>query len=431
VAITIPSHTPLCGVALVDCNSFYASCERVFDPKLADRPVVVLSNNDGIVVAASPEAKVLGLVLGTPIFKAEDIVRAEGVHVFSSNYTLYGDMSRRVMEILARFTSSLEVYSIDEAFLGFQKMPREGLIGWGRDIRDTVLRWTGVPVSVGIAETKTLAKLANRFAKRSPRTRGVLDLTGSPHREEALRRTDVEDVWGVGRRYGKFLRQRGIVNALDLSRADDCWIRKHMTVVGLRTVRELRGDPCIDMEFMPPSKQQICVSRSFGGHISERAGMREAVASYAARAGEKLRRESSAAGTVMVFMLTNRFKSEPQYVGSTVLGFPVHTDATDEIIGLALRCVDRVWREGYRFKKAGVVLGDIRPADEVQLDLFDTRDRRRAGRLMRALDRVNTRWGSGTLVYAAEGLDKPWRTRFDKRSPRYTTRWGELLVVNA
>ncbi len=419
------------AVALVDCQSFYASCERVFNPALKERPVVVLSNNDGIVVAASAEAKAIGLTLGVPIFQAEETVRKHGVAVFSSNYTLYGDMSRRVMATLAEFTPALEIYSIDEAFLDLGLVPAPELDACGRTIRATVLKWTGLPVSVGIAETKTLAKIAQHLAKRSPKTGGVLNLAGSPHREEALRRTEVGDIWGVGRRYGDFLRRRGIATALDLARLDDAWVRKHMTVVGLRTIRELRGEPCLDLELAAPTKQQICVSRSFGSYVTTREGMHEAVSVYAARAGEKLRREGSVAGTIMVFMLTNRFRDEPQYVASTVLGFPVHTDYTAELIAFAGRGVDRMWRDGFRFKKAGVVLGDIRPATAAQLDLFDRRDRGRSDRIMRVLDRVNARWGAGALVYVAEGLKRPWRTRFDMRSPRYTTRWDELPVVSA
>ena len=415
--------------ALVDCNNFYASCERVFNPKLERKPMVVLSNNDGIVVAASDEAKALGLVLGVPIFKAKDLVVSEQVNVFSSNYTLYGDMSQRVMETLARFTPQLEIYSIDEAFLHLSGFGRYDLTAYGREIRKTVKRWTGIPVSVGIAETKTLAKIANRFAKRSPKTQGVLNLTGSPYREKALALTGVENIWGVGSRYAKFLRKHGIETALDLSCADEVWVRKHMSVVGLRTVRELRGIPSISIEMSPPPRKQICVSRSFGKPVETIADMEQAIAVYTSRAAEKLRRERSAAGSILVFMMTNRFKEEPQCTRSTLIGLPVHTDCTQELIHYATCGMKSIFRTGFRFKKAGVVFGEIRPAAQVQTDLFDVRDRNGSKRIMEALDRINARMGAGTVKYAVEGLSRHWKTKFGKRSPRYTTRWEELPVV--
>jgi len=418
-------------VALVDCNNFYASCERVFNPKLRDKPIVVLSNNDGCVVARSSEVKALGVPLGKPVFQIEDIIRKHDIRVFSSNYALYGDLSQRVMQTLAGFAPEIEVYSIDEAFLDLRGFENRDLTAYGREMRETVLRCTGLPVSVGIAETKTLAKIANRLAKRSPKTRGVLDLTGSPYREKALELTDVGNIWGVGRRYARFLKKRGIMTALDLSRQADAWVKKHMSVVGLRTVRELRGLPTISMELSPAAKQQICVSRSFGKPVRTLADMEEAVATYTSRAGVKLRKEKSAAGTVMVFMMTNRFRDEPQYVKSTIIGLPVATDCTQELITYALKGVRSIYRTGFRFKKAGVVFGDIRPANQVQMDMFDTKDRTGAKRIMRALDSINAGMGAGTLKYAAEGIGQRWRTKFEKRSPCYTTRWEELPVVRA
>lgn len=416
-------------MALVDCNNFYASCERVFNPKLEGRPVVVLSNNDGIVVAASAEAKQRGISLGVPFFKIEHRVRSGEVDAFSSNYTLYADLSRRVMEVLSQFTPEIEIYSIDEAFLDLSRIARCDLATHGRRMRERVLRWTGIPVSVGIAETKALAKIANRFAKRSRKAGGVLDLTGSPHLERALSLTAVEDVWGVGRRYAKFLKSQGIVTALDLRDAEDSWVKKHMSVVGLRLVKELRGEPCITMEDAPSAKQQICVSRSFGRYVRTRREMDEAVAVYATRAAEKLRSQRSAAGAVMVFMMTNRFRDEPQYADSTVQELPVPSDCTQELIRYALTAAARLFKPGYRFNKAGVVLTSLVPIDQVQLDLFDRVDRDSARRLMRALDTVNTRLGAGTLRSAATGVGQEWRTRFNHRSPRYTTCWHELAEV--
>ena len=416
-------------VALVDCNNFYASCERVFDPKLEGKPIVVLSNNDGIVVAASKEAKAIGLKLGVAIFKAEGLVRAAQVQVFSSNYTLYGDLSQRVMETLSHFTPELEVYSIDEAFLELSGFDGTDLTAYGRCIRDTVKRWTGIPVSIGIAETKTLAKIATRLAKKSAKAAGVLDLTGSPYRDRALAATPVEDIWGVGRQYARFLIRNDIATALDLSRATDTWVKKHMSIVGLRTVKELRGISCISMDLCPPPKKEICVSRSFGKLVKTRAGVREAVAAYATRAAEKLRKQRYAAGALMVFMMTNRFRDEPQYTNSTILEVPVPTDCTGELIRFALRGVDSIYRDGYRFYKAGVLLTGLVPSNAVQTDLFYKRDFEGTRRLMEALDQINANMGPDTVKYAAAGLAQRWKTRFNHRSPRYTTRWEELPVA--
>ena len=417
-------------VALVDCNNFYASCERVFNPKLEGKPVVVLSNNDGIVVAASNEAKALGLTLGVPIFQAEGLVKSGQVHVFSSNYTLYGDMSKRVMETLSRFTPELEIYSIDEAFLNLSGITRSNLTIYSHRIRNTVIQWTGIPVSIGIAETKVLAKIANRIAKRSERTNGVLNLTASPYQKKALAITSVENIWGIGRSYAKFLRKHRIETALDLRNAEDSWIRKHMSIVGLRIVRELRGIPCISMELCHPAKKEICVSKSFGKSVETITEIREAVAVYVSRAAEKLRNQNSAAGSIMVFMMTNRFKDEPQYVNYTVLQLPVHTNNTAELIQHALRGVDSIYQKGYKFKKAGVVLREIRPANQIQTNLFDNIDRTKATKVVEVFDTINNQLGAGTIKYAAEGLVNPWKTMFNKRSPKYTTRWDELPIVS-
>jgi DNA polymerase V len=324
----------------------------------------------------------------------------------------------------------MEIYSIDEAFLNLRGVvPPERFDAYGRRIQQTVRRWTGIPVSVGIGETKALAKIAQHIAKKSPKTGGVLNLVGSPHREQALARTPVEDVWGVGWRFTKFLHRQGILTALDLSRAEDSWVKKHMTVVGLRLVRELRGEPCISMDAAPPPKQQICVSRSFGKLVTSRREMDEAIAEYTSRAAEKLRRQHSAAGAIMVFLMTNRFRDEPQFSDSTVIELPVPSDCTQELIRYATAGAGRLYQTGYRFYKAGVVLTALVPDSAVQLDLFDTKDRAGARRLMRALDEVNSRLGAGTLRYAAAGTVQRWRTKFKRRSPRYTTRWDELPVA--
>ena len=417
-------------VALVDCNNFYVSCERVFNPKLEGKPVVVLSNNDGCVVARSNEAKALGIRGGIPAFKIDHLIRSGEVYARSSNYSLYGDMSQRVMKTLAQFTPEMEIYSIDEAFLNFSGITCGSLREYGITISATVRQWTGIPVTIGIAETKALAKIANRLAKKSPRAGGVLDLAASPYQEKALSIIPVDKVWGVGRRYAKFLRKHGVETALDLRNAEDSWVKKHMSVVGLRLVRELRGIPCISMELCPPTKKEICVSRSFEKPVTSLNEMREAIAVYTARAGEKLRNERSAAGALMVFMMTNRFRDAPQYCKSTVLELPVPTGCTQELIMYANRGVEKIFRKGYRFNKAGVILADLVPENQIQTDLFDTRNREGSKKLMQALDAVNARMGKDTLKYAAAGVKQRWKTKFNKRSPRYTTRWCELAEVS-
>ncbi len=417
--------------ALVDCNNFYVSCERVFDPKLDGKPVVVLSNNDGIVVARSNEAKALGIAMGVPAFQIRSLIRAHDVQVFSSNYALYGDLSRRVMDTLAQFSPHVEVYSIDEAFLNLSGFTGRNLTEYGRAIRATVKRWTGIPVSVGIAETKTLAKIAGEVAKHRRDASGVCDLTTWPDRGALLADIPVEDVWGVGPNWARLLTEHGVRTARDLREADERWIRTRMGVVGARIVQELCGRSCLTLEDCPPPKQAVTVSRMFGRPITTLAEMREAVAAYTARAGEKLRRERLAVTVLTVFLTTNPFKDEPQYSNAATVTLPVATDATPELLRQALRSIERIYREGYRYNKAGVMLTALVPASQVQGDLFDDRDRERSSRLMRLLDRINAEMGAGTLRYAAEGYVKRWRTRFERRSPAYTTNWRDLPVAKA
>ena len=417
--------------ALVDCNNFYASCERVFNPRLEGKPIVVLSNNDGCVVARSNEAKALGIGMGVPEFQIRPLLRAHGVQVFSSNYTLYGDLSQRVMETLEQFCPDLEIYSIDEAFLSLVGFERRDLTDYGRQIRQTVKQWTGIPVSVGIAETKTLAKIANRIAKRTPDTGGVFDLLACPDREALLGRVAVEDVWGIGPNHARLLKQHGITTARQLAGTDDQWIRKRMGIVGLRLVMELRGVSCLDLEQCPPPKQSLTCSRAFGTLINTLAEMEEAVSVYASRVAEKLRRERLAATVLTVCLTTNEFKEGPQYSNALTLKLPVVTDSTSELIGCALQGIRAIYRDGYLYKKAGVMLTGLVPVSQTQADLFDSQDRRKSKRLMTAPDAVNDRWGAGTLHYASNGITKAWKTRFHRRSPAYTTDWDALPVVTA
>lgn len=417
--------------ALVDCNNFYASCERVFNPKLTHKPVVVLSNNDGCVVARSNEAKALGIGMGVPEFQIRPLLKAHDVQVLSSNYALYGDMSQRVMEILEQFCPDLELYSIDEAFLSLTGFTSRNLTEYGHTIRATVKRWTGIPVSVGIAETKALAKIANRVAKRTLDTGGVCDLLACSDREALLNRIAVEDVWGIGPNHSRFLKQHGITTALQLRHVNDQFIRKHLGVVGLRLVMELRGVPCLELDQCPAPKQGITCSRAFGKSVTTLTEMEEAVSSYTARAAEKLRAEKLAVTTITVFLKTNEFKDTPQYSNALTLKLPVATDTTHELIRGALQGIRKIYREEYLYKKAGVMFTGLLPVSQVQTDLFDNQDRARSKKLMAALDSVNDRFGSGTLQFASSGITKAWRTQFHKRSPAYTTDWDELPIAHA
>lgn len=423
---------PLGATALVDCNSFYASCELVFDPSLAGRPVVVLSNNDGCVIARSAEAKALGIGMGDPAFKIKHALRRHDVAVYSSNYTLYGDMSRRVMDVLATFTPRLEVYSIDEAFLDLAHVPAVDRPAHAREIQRTVQRWTGIPVGVGVGETKTLAKVANKLAKKSPRCAGVLDLTRSPHQARALAVTDVGDVWGVGRQWAIMLRAAGITTAAALAAADDVWVRRRMGVVGLRTVYELRGVACLPLDLAPRPRQSCCVSRTFGEAVTAKHDVHAAVAAFTAWAAEKLRKDGLAAGQMQVFITSDRFRPEQeQYSGAVTLAPECPTHNGLALARLARRAVDRLYRDGIQYRKAGVLLFDLQPAAGVVGSLFAQPDPR-AERVVATMDAINRRYGRGTLKLAAEGTGAlPWLTRRQRLSARFTTRLAEVPTARA
>ncbi len=416
-------------LALVDCNNFYASCERVFQPALRGRPVVVLSNNDGCVIARSNEAKALGIAMGEAWHICRKRVDTQGVIVRSSNYTLYGDMSARVMRVLADFTPNLEIYSIDEAFLGLAGF--EGrLIEHARDLRRTALQWTGIPVSVGIAPTKTLAKVANRRAKKDPACEGVCALEHEAAIDAELAGMELTDLWGIARRLAARLQVLGIANPLELKRADPRFIRERFGVVLERLVLELRGTPCIAFEEAPPDRKSIMVSRSFRDMIETREELEEAIATHAARAAEKMRRQSLAANRLMVFAHTNRFREQDaQYDAVRHVAFPVATADTAKLIGAARRGLGALYRRGYRYKKAGIILLDLMPARDAQSGLFDTADSTASKARMRAVDTLNQRYGRDTVTFAASGLRRRWKLRTDFISPRYTTCWDELLQV--
>jgi DNA polymerase V len=414
--------------ALVDCNNFYVSCERVFNPKLANRPVVVLSNNDGCVVARSNEAKALGIGMGVPAFEIAGLIKRHGVETLSSNYTLYADMSSRVMETLSTFTPEMEVYSIDEAFLNLAGFNRP-FVDYGRQIQQIVRRWTGLPVSIGIACTKGLAKVANHVAKRSEKADGVVDLTAEANLEGVLAGVPVEKVWGVGINTTIRLKRAGIETALDLSKADISWIRSCFGVVGVRTVYELRGICCYQLEQNPPAKKSIVVSRMFGEPVESIEQLKEAAASYASRAGEKLREQGLAASVETIFVTTSRFIKN-RYFNSHTVEFDVPTHDTMELVRAALLSTEKLHRKNCQFKKCGVILVGLVPESQVQRGLFDDADREKNRRLMRVVDAINAKVSS-PIRWAAEGLAQPWQVKFKRRSKRYTTCWGELTKVSA
>ncbi|WP_243363859.1 Y-family DNA polymerase [Fundidesulfovibrio terrae] len=414
--------------ALVDCNNFYCSCERVFAPHLAGRPVVVLTNNDGCIIARSPEAKALGFKMAEPEFQARARLKRHNVAVFSSNYALYGDLSARVMSTLSEFTPRMEVYSIDEAFLDIAGMPEEAG-RYAARIRETVRKRTGIPVSIGIGPTKTLAKAANKLAKKRPELGGVLDMSSLEGREKLLSGLDVEDVWGIGHRHSKRLKAMGVMTAQDFTRLSREWVLKKMTVVGLHTWLELRGIPCISMEMAPKPKQTIVSSRSFGKPVTTLEEMGEAMTRHASRAAEKLRGEKGLAGAVLVFIQTNNFiEGEPQYWASQSRGLNPPTSHTPEIVCRGREILERIFRMGFRYKKVGVMLSGIESEASAQFSLLPSPGER-GKQLMDALDRVNAKWGRETLFVAATGTKRVWSMRQNFRSPRYTTVWGDLPYV--
>jgi len=409
--------------ALVDCNNFFVSCERVFDSRLEGKPVIVLSNNDGCAIARSNEAKKLGIAMGANFFEIEDIVEKHHVQVFSTNFVLYADMSMRVKGLLSLFCPDIEDYSIDESFLYFGGYERIDLKEHCLKIAETVKQGTGIPVSIGVAPTKTLAKVANKYAKKYAGYKHVCMMDTDEKRIKALKKFEIGDVWGIGRQHTKRLMTLGVKTAYDFTQLSQAWVRKNMTVTGERTWRELLGTPCIEMETVQPPKQSIMVSRSFGKMIEDVTTIGEAVSSYTAMAAAKLRKQKSCAAALLVFIDTNPFREDlSQYSQHIVMNLPVATNSTQELIHYALDGLHRVYRPKYLYKKAGVMLMDICAANAVQGNLFDTVDRKKHQRLMAVLDGVNERYGRNTLKFACMGDGNAWKIKQERLSPCYTTR---------
>jgi len=426
------------AIALIDGNNFYVSCERVFQPELEGKPVVVLSNNDGCVVARSQEVRALGVPMGAPWFKLRDLAKQHGIIAKSSNYTLYADMSQRMHSVIGQFAPEQEIYSIDETFLDLTGFNRD-LVEYGLQIRQRVRQWTGIPVCVGIGSSKTLAKLANHSAKKvlvPDMANGVVNFNqmSSPDLNQLFSSIDVGEVWGVGRRNKERLYGLGIQTVKDLRDSSVSRIKKEFNVVLARTVAELNGESCLALEEVAPPKQQIVSSRSFGQPVYLLQDLNEAVVSYTSRASEKLRKQNHVAGAIQVFLQTNPFKpDEPQYNNGVTVKLVRPTDNSFRLSEAALYGLKRIYKPGYAYKKAGVMLMSLCPADQVPVDLFsgfDEPDTQRAKNLMATLDEINAKMGRGTVRSAGEGIQKAWAMRSGNKSKAFTTDWEQLAIVS-
>jgi len=424
--------------AIIDCNNFYCSCERLFKPHLKDKPVVVLSNNDGCIISISDEAKKLGIKMATPYFMAKKIIEEHGVGTFSSNYNLYGDLSRRVMETVKTLVPEeyVEVYSVDEAFLDLSFVPLEQLYETAKEIKERVELWTGISVSIGVAPTKTLAKAANRLAKKDKERTGCIKVLNTEETiAAALQKTPVGDIWGVGTRSALKLENIGVTDAWQLKQMPEEWVRKNLGgVVGARLLRELRGEPSIDLEEQLKNKKMITTTRMFGTAVTEIKDIKEAVATYVSRAAEKLRRQQSAAKIITVYVVPQEKGEHVKYrhgpIESAHIILPAATSATNELIKPAMHLVGRLYKNGNIYKKAGVILGGLEPDGSIQANLFVASSQNSKRCLMNMLDNINFSMRDDVVKFASSGTEKNWKMRQDLRSPRYTTRWNELRLIN-
>ncbi len=415
--------------ALVDCNNFYASCQRVFQPKLVGKPIVVYSNNDGCVIARSNEAKALGVPMGAATYQWEKFFEQNGIEVFSANFALYGDMSQRVMTILNDFSPEMEVYSIDEAFIKFEGFERFNLQHIGESMHRRVTKGTGIPISVGIAPTKALAKVANRIAKKFPQhTNNVYLIDDEEKRIKALKWLKIEDVWGIGRKHTKRLQAIGVKTELDFTMLDDRWVQENMAIVGLRLKRDLEGKPTLDLE-EAQQKKNIAITRSFEGNHAERDFLEERISTFAVTCAEKLRLQKSCCNSVMVFIQTNRHRVElPQYNRNIVLNLPFPTNSSIEISNFALQALSIIFREGYEYKRAGVIVQDFTDEDTTQINLFENSDERHK-KLMQSIDKVNAMFGQQKIRLGSQDPKKTWKMKQEKLSPNYTTKLSDIIVI--
>ncbi len=416
--------------ALVDCNNFYASCQRVFQPNLIDRPIVVYSNNDGCVIARSNEAKALGVPMGAAAYQWEKFFKENSVQVFSANFSLYGDMSQRVMTILNDFSPEMEIYSIDEAFIKFEGFERFNLQHIGETMHRRVTKGTGIPISVGIAPTKSLAKVANRIAKKFPQhTKNVYLIDDEEKRIKALKWLKIEDVWGIGRKHAKRLQAIGVKTAFDFTMLEDEWVKENMAIVGLRLKRDLEGKPTLDLEEAQP-KKNIAITRSFEGNHSEKDFLQERISTFAVSCAEKLRLQKSCCNSIMVFIQTNRHRVDlPQYNRNIVLNLPFPTNSSIEISNFALQALAIIFRENYQYKRAGVIVQDFTDEDKSQINIFENSDERHK-KLMQSIDKVNAMFGQQKIRLGSQDPKKIWKMKQENLSPNYTTKLSDIIVVH-
>ena len=414
--------------AIIDCNNFYASCERVFNPKLNDKPVIVLSNNDGCVIARSNESKRLGIKMGVPAFKIKHIINKHNINVFSTNFSLYGDMSKRVINTISTFDIKMEIYSIDEVFLDISEFKYHEINDFLNEIKNKILKWTGIPVSIGAARTKTLAKAANYISKRSKKYKGVF-IINDFNRKQVLKLIPSINVWGIGRKLNFFLISNGINTAFDISNIDLNWIKNKTNITTQKTVKELMGESCISIN-NNFNKKSICTSRTFGNMVESLSDLESSIAMYATRCTEKLRRQNSCATIAIVYVKTNIFRNDlPYYFNSKIINFSVPTSDTGEIISCILKELRKIYKVGFKYKKAGVILSGIVPNNCVQQDLFDTINRNKKNKIMISIDKINNKMGKDTIRYASQNFAKKYILKQQRLSKSYTTRWGQLLEI--
>ena len=414
-------------VALIDCNSFYVSCERLFNPKIQNVPVVVLSNNDGCVISRSTEAKKLGIRMGEPYFKVKDLVKKNNVQIFSSNYALYGDLSRRVMKVLKGFTDKIEIYSIDEAFLDLSHIKDEQVEEYGKQIRERVLKWTGIPTSVGISNTKTLSKVANHIAKKNKA--GVIFL--KENIDNILKNFDIADVWGVGKQLSKLYIKNGIKNAYELKNISNTWVKKSTNVLGAKTVMELRGISCIDLETEETRRKSCCVSRSFGKKVESLDKLKESITTHCLNAAEKIRTDKQTTRAVTIFIRTSPFdKNRKYYSNSITIELPVATNNSIELVKTAISGLGKIYKYGYFYQKAGVILSKLRDASEKELNLLAPILENKSQPLMRAIDFTNAKYGRNAISIAQAGISNDWKMRREHSSRIDTASFDFLPKIN-
>ncbi len=416
-------------IALIDCNSFYVSCERLFKPKLLNKPVVVLSNNDGCVISRSNEAKALGIKMGEPFFKVKDLVSKHKVFVFSSNYALYGDLSRRVMKILKTFSPNVEIYSIDEAFLDLSFVEENKTEELAKEIRNRILKWTGIPTSVGVSNTKTLSKVANHIAKKN--NTGVMYLDPK-YSDEYLKKFEIQDVWGVGRQLTKFFIKNNILTAFDLKNVSNTWIKKSTNVLSAKTVMELRGIPCIDLLPHSEKRKSCCVSRSFGRKVSNLEELKEAITAHSLNATEKIRTDEQITRSITVFIRTSPFNKDKRYYSNShTIELPIDTNNSLEIVKYALEALDKIYKPGYLYQKAGIILSKLKDADKFERNLLTPIIEKDLKKLMNAIDLTNTKYGRYSISLAQAGINKSWKMRRQHSSKIDTASFYDLPTIRA